>query len=449
MTFKHFRITSLFLILGFLLSACGGGSGGSTNSNTAPTAQISSGSEFVEGTTFIDINAGNSSDSNGTVESFLWSIENNDGIAELAITDNTSNSTQITGIPAVISADIVMTIGLIVTDNDGESSSKITKIITIKNNVGPVDTSGFDGIWYSPCFNNRFGFSVRQTLNINGSSLTSDITSYTAGAIPAPNCITPSTGQTIFSDANATLNFGSQVSTSSCLNGNGVNTGLNISSVRSSGTTYTSTTEIDDALALVTGYRDIMPDNTVVCRTESGNLIFGGTVYTPNPSNVNVDVIDANIDSDVTWQVGNNVYFGGEGASASEMVVNSNNSFGVVVVGTNQDTSNGAFSGSSIAITHTLSGSGLYQIKEQIDVGAEKQISISVNVGTGVTTGSTEYVSANEINNVEVIVDDNGKYHFTLSSVIILNKGVEVSGGVAGAPDTIDFTMNNIYDYSD
>ena len=447
MTSHRFRITSIFFILSFFLSACGGGSGDSTSSNTAPVAQISSGSEFVEGTTFIDINAGNSSDSNGTVTSYQWNIRDNGGVSGLTIGDTTANVTQILGIPAVISQDIVITIGLVVTDNEGESSNEVTRTITIRNNTGAVDTSGFDGIWFSPCFNNRFGFSVRQTLNINGDSLTSDITSYTAGATPARNCITPSNGQTLFSDATADLSFFSDVSAANCLNGNGVDTDIDISSVTAGGNTFTNSNEISDALTLVTGYNDLIPNSSVICRTPNGNLIFGGSVYTPGPNTVNVDVIDANIDSEVSWQAGSNVYVGGEGASASDTVINANNSFGVVVVGTNQDTSNGDFSGSTLSITHTLSGSGLYQVKDQIDFNADNQISLDVVLGTG-TTRSTSYVSANAINNVEVIVDDNGRYHFTLGSVIILDRGIEVNGGVPGAPNTIDFTMNNIFDYS-
>ena len=447
MTFKHFRISSLFLILGFLLSACGGGSGGSTNSNTAPTAQISSGSEFVEGTTFIDINGANSSDGNGSVESYQWSIDNNGGISGLTITDNTSNSTQITGIPAVISQDITIIIGLVVADNDGENSNKTTKTITIKNNTSAVDVSNFDGLWYSPCFNNSFGFSVRQTININGSNLNSDITSYTAGTTPAPNCITPSSGITVFSDAAVTLSYGSDVSASNCVNGQGVNTGINISSVRSSGNTFTNPSEIDDALALVTGYNDILPNETVMCITGSENLIFGGSIYTPSPNNSNVDVINVDVNSEVSWQAGSNVYSGGANASASDTSVTASNSFGVLVVGTNQDTSNGDFSGSTVTITHSLSGSGLYQIKDALDVNSEKQVTIAITLGTA-TTSATVYETIDTINNVEVVVDSDGKYHFTLSSPIFLEKGVEVNGGIPGAPNTIDFTMNNMYDYS-
>ena len=448
MSLKVLLLNSFLVSASLFLSACGGG--GSSSSSTAPTARISSGSEFAEGTTFIDMNAATSSDSNGTVDSYLWSIEDNDGFSGISISDSTANAMQVSGIPAVISEDIVITIGLVVTDDEGETSNKVTKTITIKNNTTAVDVSSFDGTWYSPCFNNRFGFSVRQTLNINGNSMTSDITSYTAGATPARNCITPSAGITLFSDASADLIYGSDVSTSGCINGNGVDTGVDISSVTSGGNTHTSTTEINDALSLVSGYSDLLPSSTTICRTSTGNLIFAGSVYTPGPNTSNVDVIDANIDSEVSWQAGSNVYSGGAGASASNMVVTANNNFGVVVVSTSLDTANGDFSGSTVTISHSLSGSGLYQVTDSIDTNSDNQISLDVVLGTSSSpTRTTSYDSVNEINNVEVIVDSDGKYHFTLGSVIFLEKGLEIGGGVPGAPDTIDFTMNNLYDYSD
>lgn len=446
-------LSTLFISLLFL-TACGGGGGSTSTSSTAPIAQISSGSEFVEGTTFIEINGGNSSDSNGSVETYQWTIEDNDGVSSIDISDPTSNSTQIIGIPAVISQDIEIIIGLVVTDNDAESSTKVTKTITIKNNittvdVTTVDVSDFNGTWYSPCFNNRFGFSVRQTININGNSLTSDIGSYTAVAAPAPDCILPGTGLLIGSDATATLNYGSEFSSNACFNGIGVNTDINISSVNSSGQTYTSQADIADVLTLVTGYGNLLPNSTEICRTSDNNLLFADTIYTRGPNTTSVDVIEANIDvdSDVSWQAGNAVYNAGTGASASSISNDPNNPFGVLGVGTDLDSSNGSFSGSSLTITHSLSGSGLYTITDMLDGNSAKQVVINTSLGTA-TTQATAYDSGDVLNKVEVIVDADGKYHFTLTDPVFLNKGVEVNGGIPGAPATIDFTMSNIYDYS-
>ena len=47
------------------------------------------------------------------------------------------------------------------------------------------------------------------------------------------------------------------------------------------------------------------------------------------------------------------------------------------------------------------------------------------------------------------VVDKSGKYHFTISSVVQLKKTINVGGGVVpNPPETFNFTMKNIYDYS-
>jgi len=443
MILKNTYFLFLSIIFSILLSACGGGSGGtSSGSNTAPTALISVADQLVEGTTFIDLDASNSSDGDGNVASYDWRIDDDDGFSNIEISDPSSPTTQIIGLPAVISEDIFITVSLAVTDDDGASSDRVSQTIVIVNNVSQVDISDFNGIWFSPCFNNRFGFSARQTLNINGNSLISDITSFTAAENPARNCVTPSNGETIFSDATADLSYGIDVSESACLNGRGVDTDIDITSVSSGGSTFTNSNEIDDALNLVTGFRNILPNDSTICRTPNGDLIFGGSVYTRGPNTNNIDVIDADLNSDVSWQAGNSVYFGGVSSSDT-----TNTGFGVVVAGTDQDTANGNFSGSSITITHSLSGSGLYQVRDTFDSTLDNQIVFDVIVGTA-TTSATSYNSVNAINNVEVIVDEDGDYHFTLSSPIFLERGIEVNGGVSGAPETIDFTMNNIFDFS-
>ena len=110
------------------------------------------------------------------------------------------------------------------------------------------------------------------------------------------------------------------------------------------------------------------------------------------------------------------------------------------------DTSNGAYSGSVVSVVLFDSGPGVYTIRasaSDIDTTLPtfKQAVVSVTVGT--TAGKTTAYSATA-GQVAVTVDTGGKYHLSSVGQIAVAKGVDVSGGVAGAPPVEAMTLVDV-----
>lgn len=318
-----------------------------------------------------------------------------------------------------------------------------------------IVTANFNGTWFSPCFNNGFGFSVRQTIDINGTNLTSAIQSFTAGQTPSPNCVLPDEeGILILSDVTGMLDFQRDIGLAGCINDRAVETDINLQTFDSSGNpTVTSEADIAANIEFVTGFTDILPDTTDICVLDNSNLLFGGVEYTGD-ANLNLNVIinpDFDIGSDVIWSFGDNDY---EASITSSGVDVGDGTIGVLVVSTANDTSNGAFSGSGLNFTHTLQGSGVYRVTtltEVITADSEdetaKLIVINGTVGTGTNTGTTGYGSSENNGFVIAVVDDAGLYHFSTDQPLTLDQTLEVDGGVEGAPASFALEMTNIFDF--
>ncbi len=320
------------------------------------------------------------------------------------------------------------------TDDGGENPTPSTSI----------DTSTFNGTWFGPCFNNGFGYSVAQTLTINGNALISDIISY-----PVADCLIPSDTSSILGEANVTLNYGNSTAVTACSNNQAQETALTISTFESSGDTFTVKENIDNAIALLSGYIDLIPDSTNICLNDNGNLLFAGTEYLgTGPNTVITSPPDSSTNTNVTWTVDSNTYVAGATAETIDFSAN----FGVLSATTANDTSHGAYSGSNLLIGYLPNGAGVYSvvpndndfINTRVENPSAKVLYMDVIVGTGTTTGTTSYAANTGV--VIVSVDADGKYHFTLNSSIQMNKALDVQGGVSGAPSTITFTMSNIHD---
>ena len=321
-----------------------------------------------------------------------------------------------------------------------------------------VDVSSFNGTWFGPCFNNNFGFSARQKITINSTSLISEISSYTAGITPSPNCILPSGGILISSDVTATMAYGSTVSNGSgCVNSLGVNTTINLTRFESSGNTATSQPDLNDGVEFVTSSRnDFLPDSSVICRKTNGNLLFAGQEYTGGTNTSIVDTSGGGTvpNTNVSWKVGNFNYLAGADGSASGTGSIGNtgiDDFGTLLVTTTgTELLNSGYSGSDISISHTLQGAGTYSIGTTTDLISNissKRMTLQVAVGLKITPlAASAYVGSGQ--SAVATVDANGKYHFTIGSPIQLSKSVDVGTGVPNAPATIGFSMNNIHDFS-
>jgi len=445
------KINLLCISAVVLLTACGGGGGSSVPTpvdmtpadTTAPSLSISPSSLSVEAGGSLDFEV-IAMDSGGFGTTELTCAE-----GSLATTTANATGSQTVsagfGAPATVGAVACMATS---TDSAGNSASLD---FTINVTAAPVNTATFNGMWFGPCYNNGFGFSVRQTLTINGTSLDSFIESFTAGANPAQNCILPAGGMLITTDVGASLDFQSDVNIAGCLNGRGVVTDVNIQTVDTSGNpTATSEPLISDTLNLVTGFVDILPSPTNICNLTNGNLLFAGVEYTGN-TNTAIILPDIDFQSDTTWSLGDNDYVGGTSSSSMEQTTN----IGVTVVSSVGDTSNGAFSGSALSISHTLNGPGVYQLTTTSElVQADPQDStalladISITVGTG-TTSATNYISSDSSGFIIAAVDEDGVYHFSTETGATLNRSIEVNGGVPNAPEQLDLEMNNVFDFQD
>lgn len=450
MSLKNYRTICLSIIFSIFISACGGGS---STPSTAPTAIITAESNLAEGIVSTPLDASNSSDSNGDVTSYLWAIDDNDGITDLAISDTSLILTELNGIPVNITGDKNIIVSLIVTDNDGEQSEKITKTITIQE-ANPVtfNTSDLNGTWYSPCFNTNNNTSIEQTLLIAGTSMTTEMSIYSAGSNPAFNCILPATSAGLIEAEGSTrLSFGNTSSQSGCVNGEAINTSVNISNIQVGSTNNTTTSDIDGALILLAANVDILPTSTEMCLLTNGNLLFAGQEYTPTMSTI----IDngGDLTSDVTWQVGNNNYFGLSTLSDNLR----NQSFDSVSISTTGDVLNGRFSGSSLSLAFTMNGPGTYTVVSRDEargaqnntneLASQKVISIRTTVGTGVLSGTTFYDSSASTGTAVATIDSEGFYHFSTTAPVTISIYDESDGGVAGAPDEIEFTMSNVYQF--
>ncbi len=283
----------------------------------------------------------------------------------------------------------------------------------------------------------------------------SEITSFTAGSTQSHGCELPSSGGIVIdSDVTATLAYGASVGEAGCVNSVGANTAVTLARFQSSGSDINTQPDLNGGVQLVTGSRnDFLPDSSTLCLKSNGRLLFAGHEYTGNPNTTVVSTADVVVpNSGVTWTVANNNYTAGISSSGSSSITGSTvDDFGVVSVSTTGfESLNGAYSGSALSISHSLQGAGTYSLgttSDLIENIASKQMRMNVTVGTLNTSPLAATLYQALSGSVEIIVDNNGKYHLTVNTPITLTKTIDVGTGVPNAPETISFTMNNIHDF--
>ena len=125
---RQSTISVLLLFSALLLSACGGGSGGGGGSvpaaNVPPQAVISAPSSANERTS-AEISGTGSSDSDGSIAAYQWSLDNPDNI-NVSIENPTQVNTKLVFGEVQTTADI--TLNLKVTDNADATASAQTTI---------------------------------------------------------------------------------------------------------------------------------------------------------------------------------------------------------------------------------------------------------------------------------------------------------------------------------
>jgi len=334
-------------------------------------------------------------------------------------------------------------------------------------NTTDVDVSTFNGTWYSPCFNNQHNFSARQKITINGTSLISEIESHANAPAATPDCPLP-TGQFIGADISANLGYGNEADEDKCKNDKGVTTSIHLINNNTSGVTINTEPDLTNSITLLTGRKDdFLPASTVICRTDNNNLLFAGYEYTPGANTSTIGssstvIVPSN--NRPSWKLGQYEYTGGSasGSSASRDDTLQGINYKILVVSTSGfDNSNGNYSGAAINISHTTQGAGTYTILGQDDFISHfvsgnnpsgKVLQLDVTVGAlEIDNGTTRYEATS--GNVVATVDSNGQYHFsTLSPIELTKRPVPASSSVLhdipNSPNTISFTMQNVYNHN-
>lgn len=151
-----------------------------------------------------------------------------------------------------------------------------------------------------------------------------------------------------------------------------------------------------------------------------------------------------------TWTLNDRSY---TTSSASSTTNKNGSKFDVVSLASDNDTANGDYSGSLLSFSVARNGAGTYtttastsELVAAIDADPSAQvIYVQCQVGTGVLTGSTVYRSMAGAT-VQVTVGVDGDYRFTALQTQTFTHGLDVQGGVAGAPDTAPVTYTDVYD---
>ncbi len=134
---------SLLAILLMLLTACGGSNGDSPSpttpiQNIAPVADAGS-DQTVDSQAIVTLDASISSDSDGTVVSYLWSQTSG---STVTLNDTSSVTPTFTAPSLTVLESLIFQV--LVTDNDGATASASVTITVNRFNVAPVADAGSD-----------------------------------------------------------------------------------------------------------------------------------------------------------------------------------------------------------------------------------------------------------------------------------------------------------------
>lgn len=149
--------------------------------------------------------------------------------------------------------------------------------------------------------------------------------------------------------------------------------------------------------------------------------------------------------SESSWKLGSYSY--NRGASSQG---NSGGLGGMTVTTSGDGGNHGAYSGSSLTVVFQASlGAGKYTLTSSSVMSANptvRYMALTCAVGTAVTSGAVSYAAtATSGGTADVTIDANGKYHVHITTPVTLQKTMVTGGGIPGAPDTYNLTVNNAY----
>ena len=128
--------------------------------------------------------------------------------------------------------------------------------------------------------------------------------------------------------------------------------------------------------------------------------------------------------------------------------------FGVLVISTVEDQSNGVFSGSGLSISYPLRGAGNYQIVSPDEIGeflsdesTEKVLTISCTIGSA-SVNATRYEALSG-GQILVEVDSGGNYKFNTASSIPVGKPLDLEGGVPDRPDSGNLIIEDAFNFTE
>lgn len=150
--------------------------------------------------------------------------------------------------------------------------------------------------------------------------------------------------------------------------------------------------------------------------------------------------------SEASWKMGTYTYTRGASSQNSSIIGGAN--FHIIVATTSGAPTQGVFSGSAVTVKFFDQGPGEYNLVTEGSLvsanAANKIMSIDCTIGTGTSTGSTLYTYASGTAKAQV-TKVNNQYRVTIDNGIILNKKLDVNGGVAGALASYSFTCKSVF----
>ncbi len=152
------------------------------------------------------------------------------------------------------------------------------------------------------------------------------------------------------------------------------------------------------------------------------------------------------------WSFDDYDYVGGF-SSGGNSVTFEDVPFGVLVITTEEDQSNGVFSGSGLTITYPLRGPGNYQVVSSDEIGqflsdesTEKVLTLNCTVGTA-SVNATRYEALSG-GQILVSIDSRGNYKFNTTSPISMGQSLDLEGGVPNRPDSGNLTIEDAFDFT-
>jgi hypothetical protein len=152
------------------------------------------------------------------------------------------------------------------------------------------------------------------------------------------------------------------------------------------------------------------------------------------------------------WTLDAHTYINGGNSAQSTSAGSDPTTVAVISTATTAggDTSNGAYSGSSLSFSFKGASAGTYVVVPDRATfvstpASANPIFVEATVGIAVTTGSSVYTASS--GSVQVSRDGTGTYHFDTNTVLGIptTRTMDLLGGVAGSPSTLRLIVHDAF----